>query len=234
MSSKLILYDIENKEDVCWSPNTFKPRAVMAYKRVAYETRWISYPDIDGQLREHGQESAETVICPVIKDGQVYIPDSLDIAKYLEQKVPTPSIFSGGIEAHERFDDYAKKELQRYILSWIIAQIPPILDDRGSEYFTRTRESKFGCPLPEVARGGDDEFLPRLRGGLTPVFHALRKSGAYIMGDQFSYADCIILSFCQWIKRSDLAKFKKFLALDADGLFQEWFERCQPYMQQMS
>lgn len=33
-----ILYDIDNLDHICWSPNTFKPRAVLAYKKLLYKT----------------------------------------------------------------------------------------------------------------------------------------------------------------------------------------------------
>lgn len=230
----MILYDLANKDDTCWSPNTFGPRPVLAYKKIAYETRWISYPDVEKELRGHGQESAETVTVPVLIDGGRYIHDSWEIAKYLEEKVPQPSIFANGIEAQEKFLGYVRTEVQKVVLCWIMHQIPPLLDVRGAEYFRRTREAKWGKSLEEVSSGGDDEYLPRLRGGATPIFHALRKSGAFIMGAEFSYADCAVLGTCQWLKQADPQKLKKFLALDTDGHFAQWYQRCGQYNQQMN
>lgn len=180
-------------------------------------------------MRSHGQEDAQTVTLPVLKDGERYVADSWAIAKYLEQKVPSPTIFPGGLEAHEKFQEYVLNNLHKPCLMWVLPQIPVILDDRGAEYFTRTREERFGKTLAEVSSGGDAEWLPQLRGNLTPVFHALRSSGAYILGKDFGYCDVLILSVCQWIRRADESKLQTLLSLDADGHFRQWFERCEPY-----
>lgn len=138
---------------------------------------------------------------PVLVDGQDYIVDSWEIAQYLEKKVPSPTIFPNGFDANEKFHEYYKAELQPVVLKWIIPFIPPMLDDRGAEYFIRTREQRFGCSLTEYSKGSDDsEHLPVLRGKMTPVFHALRASGSYIMGE-FGYADCLVLAVCQFVLR---------------------------------
>lgn len=194
----------------------------------------VSYPDIDSRFRNLGQETSDRVTLPVLKDLGRFIPDSWAIAKYLEESVPSPTIFPGGIAAHEKFQDYVRSDLQPNVLMWLLPQIPPILDERGAEYFRRTREKTFGCSLEEKSKGGDAEWLPILRRGMTPIFHALKGSGAYILGQEFGYADCYILSLCQWIERADVTKLDKFIKLDADGNLAEWYARCEPYTLQMN
>lgn len=169
------------------------------------------------------------MILPVLKDGDHYVPDSWDIAVYLEKKVPSPSIFPGGIAEHENFREYVKVELQVNVLKWLLPQVPAILDERGAEYFKRTREQKFGQTLEEVSKGGDEKFLPLLKDKMTRVFHALKDSEAYIFGKDFGYADCLILGLCHWINRVDSGKFLTFLELDDQGRFTAWHKRCEPY-----
>lgn len=231
-SSEFVLYDITSKDNVCWSPNTHRPRTVLAYKKIPYTTHWLSYPDIDKTLRQHGQEDATVVTLPVLRHGDTYIAESWEIAKYLEEKYPEPSVFAGGIEAQNKFREYVQDGLYTIVRNWILYQLPPILDDRGAEYFVRTREAKFGTTLQSLSKP-DDEILPAVRGSLTPVFHSLRQSGAYIMGADFSFADSIVLGVLQWIKRADSDKFTKVMALDADGHFAAWYKRCESLMTQM-
>jgi len=52
MSQTYVLYDIPGKEGKCWSPNTWKIRAALNYKKVDYKTEWIEFPDIAPKLKE--------------------------------------------------------------------------------------------------------------------------------------------------------------------------------------
>lgn len=166
-------------------------------------------------------------------DGNQYVPDSWEIAKHLEDQVPEPTIFPGGIGMHEAFQNYVMSELQPNVLFWILPQIPAILDTRGAEYFTRTREATFGCSLEEKSKGGDGKWLPILKKGIVPIYHALRESGAHICGKDFGYADVIIFSLCQWFKRADPTRLVKFFELDSDGQMESWYKRCQLYYPQL-
>lgn len=230
---EVVLFDIDCKKRVCWSPNTVKPRYVLAHKGVPYKTTWVSYPDIDQQLRTHGQDEAETVTCPVLKYGERYVPDSWAIAQFLEESHPTPTIFPAGLHVHEQFNTYVQENLKKNFLLYIIAQVPGILDARGAEYFARTRVEKFGRSLKSISAPGDAGFLPAIREGLVPIIHALRQSSAFIHGKEFGYGDVEILGLLQWVKEADEEKFRKIVGLDGDGTMMAWWERCMPYMKQL-
>lgn len=225
------LFDIDCKRRQCWSPNTAKPRYVLALKGIPYTTQWVSYPDIDGLLRHHGQEDAKTVTCPVLRYKETYIVDSFEIAKHLEKEVPHPTIFPGGIARHEEFKRSFERDVKANVFAYIVADIPAILDDRGSEYFIKTRESKMG-PLSKISEPGDAAFLPKIKSGMEGVYASLRKHD-YVHGNEFSYSDVEVLSILQWIKEADEDKYAKVMALDGEGLLSGWMGRCSEYGKQM-
>ena len=52
MSEEYILYDLPSKDGpACWSPNTWKTRAALNFKRVPYKTEWTTYPDLEPKLK---------------------------------------------------------------------------------------------------------------------------------------------------------------------------------------
>ncbi|EAU82646.1 hypothetical protein CC1G_07928 [Coprinopsis cinerea okayama7 len=86
------------------SPNTWKARFVLNYKRLPYKTEWVAYHDIASVYTKHGLSA----VCkrldgeefyyslPVIYDSTTgkAIADSLQIAKYLDEQYPdTPRVF---------------------------------------------------------------------------------------------------------------------------------------------
>lgn len=52
MSEELLLFDIPSKEGRAWSPNVWKVRAVLNYKKIPYRTEWIEFPDIEPKMKE--------------------------------------------------------------------------------------------------------------------------------------------------------------------------------------
>ena len=52
MSQEYVLFDLPGKDGRAWSPNTWKVRSVLNYKKVPYQTEWIEFPDIVPKLRD--------------------------------------------------------------------------------------------------------------------------------------------------------------------------------------
>jgi glutathione S-transferase len=238
---KYVLYDIDNVagqdgKPICWSPNTYKPRPVLAYKKLDYTTRWISYPDIKPELAQQGQQDASPPICPVLLDTSTatdgsegtWVPESFAIAEYLEQAHPEPTIFPGGKDVHKRLLDYISKEVMPHALKWMLDRVPEKLDTRGGQYFTETRCKRFNVQSLSDISKDRDAHLVRLRAGLTPLFHALRQSGKFLTGDAFGYADICLLGLCQWVATIVPQQLDMFLSIDDSGNFKAWRERCRP------
>ena len=52
MNEEFVLFDIPGKDGLAWSPNVWKVRAVLNYKKLPYKTEWIEFPDIEPKLKE--------------------------------------------------------------------------------------------------------------------------------------------------------------------------------------
>lgn len=48
---EIILYDLACIKDVCFSPSVWPIRQMLNYKRVAYKTVFLEFPDIEPTLK---------------------------------------------------------------------------------------------------------------------------------------------------------------------------------------
>ncbi|KAG8679884.1 hypothetical protein FRC08_016674 [Ceratobasidium sp. 394] len=212
----IIFFDIMAKAGP-WSPNTWKTRIALNYKRLPYRVEYVSYPDIESTFKKFGvpptSDKAPQYTLPMIADPSsdpnekpTYIADSFKIALYLEDKYPSPaypSLFPPGTHAfHSLFTEHFTSLIQPLAPTMLpLVGRHGFLDDRGEEYYRRTRQARFGKSLEQLAEDGVrawgnvrekwDEFGKRLD---------LNKSGPFVMGEQISYADLMLgAAFC-WIR----------------------------------
>lgn len=48
----IVLYDLACIKDVCFSPTVWRIRIMLNYKRIAYKTIFLEFPDIEPTLKE--------------------------------------------------------------------------------------------------------------------------------------------------------------------------------------
>ncbi len=179
-------------------------------------------------------------------DGQrTAMHDSLPIALFLERTYAGdahPRLFPRGDESYalamavQALVFAAQREAQ----TTIIPRIRHILDDRGAEYFVRTRTNDFGKPLAEVeptgaaAEAAWKKTAARLKdviralqpppapltAGSTPSESATR--GPFFMGHTPSYADVIVLAFLAWFERGHTEWFERMVQLGGGELGRMW------------
>ncbi|KAJ3552797.1 hypothetical protein NP233_g12789 [Leucocoprinus birnbaumii] len=183
----IIFYDIAAKENKgTWSPNTWKIRYVLNYKKLPYKTVYLEYPDIAPILSSLGiPPSGRTstgqgiYTCPSIIDDHLdfdstqnvqmspqptFVTDSYNIAEYLEATYPsTPRIFPSGSEALQKaFYDNVSALIgppwsKTHLSPLILPAIPQnILNPISAEHFIRTRTESFG-PLEELDKQAREE-----------------------------------------------------------------------------
>ncbi|VDC02154.1 unnamed protein product [Peniophora sp. CBMAI 1063] len=97
-ATKLILYDITSVlSDKAWSRNVWRVRYLLNIKGIQYQTRWLSHPEIEPELKRigasptsHWMLKAETYTLPVMYDAskKTVLSDSNTIAAYLEETFP--------------------------------------------------------------------------------------------------------------------------------------------------
>ncbi|KAG8843640.1 hypothetical protein FRB91_003224 [Serendipita sp. 411] len=167
---KIILYDIPSRlTPMAWSPNTWKARYVLNYKRLPYETVWVPYTEIASLWAELGLEPITdgsipfTTFLPVIsvppKDGKgprTAIAESFNIALYLDRAFPeTPRVIPPHTAAlHSAFIQALSTTFSAPLRPIMIPQVPFVLaDPLGAAYFTRMREKTFPAPVTSSAGG---------------------------------------------------------------------------------
>ncbi|KZO93185.1 hypothetical protein CALVIDRAFT_540176 [Calocera viscosa TUFC12733] len=210
----------------CWSPHCWKTRMALQYKGVRFRTVWVSYPDIKSVVG-HTQPGKDAPTLPVIQHGSTWVADSWQIVQYLEAHFPSPPLLLPSIQSTHFFMCYCDYVLNPAMWQWIVPRVPAFLDERGGEYFVRTREAMLGISLEEAGRG---QTIYSLRAPLAPVAKNLKEYGPYIAGKQISYMDIILLGMLQWIDRAEHAAVHTILGMhksDVGEPIREWYDRVK-------
>ncbi|KAG8683631.1 hypothetical protein FRC11_013273 [Ceratobasidium sp. 423] len=213
----IVFFDIASKVGP-WSPNTWKTRLALIYKRLPYRVEYVSYPDIEPTLKRLGvpptSDKAPQYTLPMIADpssdpggNPTYIADSFKIALYLDEKYPNPTyptLFPPGTRALQRI---FAGHVSTLIYPMAPTMLPLVgrsgfLDDRGEEYYRRTRQARYGKSLDQLAEEGLQTWGQVQEswdafGRLISVDEGPKKASPFIMGSQISYADLLLVAvFC--------------------------------------
>ncbi|THH21272.1 hypothetical protein EW146_g252 [Bondarzewia mesenterica] len=190
----IILYDIPGtaSKDKDWSPNVWKTRFVLNYKKLPHRTSWIEYPDIAALCAELNVPSSA-----IRRDGSPYytvpfiydpltcthVSDSLPIAQYLERTYPdSPRLFPDGMHAALRaFEDMWHDRVLQHLF--------PLMTNLND--------------LAPVEK--HPELWDRVRTGLGRVDAYMNANGEdptkFWLGDRVSYADVTMAGWLVWVKR---------------------------------
>jgi glutathione S-transferase len=212
-----ILYSLCGREaNRPFSPHCWKVSMALSHKGLDFIEKPVPFSEIP--KLENG--FSKTV--PILRDGNLLIRDSFDIAVYLEDTYPDlPTLFGGeGGKALARFVEGFSQMLVHPLLAKIaLKDIHDMLDEPDQAYFRQSRETLFGRTLEDVVAGRDD-VLVTLRAQLEPMRHML-KFQPYLGGQTPLFADYILFGALQW------ARITTGLDLmPADHAVAQWFERC--------
>jgi glutathione S-transferase len=189
----IVLYDLAGADpDVRFSPYCWRTRFALAHKGLPVETVPWRFTDRDA-IAFSGQAKV-----PVIRDEGTVVSDSWSIAEYLEDQVPTPTLFGGATgRAHALFlNAWADAVLVGEIARFIVGDLLDIIDPKDRDYFRSSREARFGERL-EATQEGREDRLPAFRALLLPVRLALRRQ-QWLGGAAPSYADHIVAGTFMW------------------------------------
>jgi glutathione S-transferase len=118
---------------------------------------------------------------PVLRDGDLVIPDSSVIGLYLERRFPEPALYPSGAEALAEalwIEEYVDSGLQQHVLHGLLAE-------RALARLAMNREPD----LALIERSLTQEIPPRL------AYLEERLAGRrYFAGDAFSIADIAVVS----------------------------------------
>jgi len=178
-----------------FSPFCWRIRMALAHKRLAAETIPWCFTEKDA-IAPHKSEKV-----PVLLDGEDAIVDSWTIANYLEDRYPDrPSLFGGasGRAMARMINWWGDIAVVGGVFPLIVADIPPHLKQVDAAYFRKTRETRFGKSLEEVAAGRDNA-VEGFRRALDPMRLTL-KTQSFLGGDTPNYADYIVFGPFQWAR----------------------------------
>ncbi|OHV76288.1 glutathione S-transferase family protein [Rhizobium sp. LCM 4573] len=212
-----ILYTLCGRDESRpFSPHCWKVVLALAHKGLEF----IEKPTPFTEIPKLEDGFSKTV--PILRDGNLLIRDSFDIALYLEDTYPDrPTLFGGeGGKALSRFvERFSQTIIHPAIVNIAVADIHDMLDDDDRAYFRKTREAALGRTLEEI-RSGREASIAAFAPKLDPVRQTLRYQG-FLGGDGPLFADYILFGALQWMR---ITTGGEILA-ESDPVGQ-WFERC--------
>ncbi|KAL8856101.1 MAG: hypothetical protein Q9178_007296 [Gyalolechia marmorata] len=245
MSSETItLYDIPSKPpNKSWSPNSWKVRLILNYKKIPYTTHWLEYPDIAPHHTALGippNQPSETSLVPTPytlptiriptsllthsnesgkddKDKDRYIMDSTLIATELEKMYPDPPLYLNS-EEQQRIQQIWGSIL-KVIGPTLLPKVVRILNERSVPYFVETREKAFGAKLQVLEK---EEVQEKAWREVRPLIRELGevvggKGGPFVRGEEVSYGDFVVVAGMRFLERCGEGALGRFLEGEEEG-----------------
>lgn len=210
------LYTLIGRDaDRHFSPHVWKVEMALAHKGLQWQRigkNFTEIPTIEGGAG----------IVPVLRDGDVLIPDSFAIAEYLDKTYPsdTPLLGDARGAAHARFiERWSQMTIHPFVARWGVVDIHEMLNDENKAFFRNSREARFGTTL-ETFVGDRQEHLAPFLAQLQPL-RATLDGQDYLGGSTPSFADYIVFGAFQWLRI-----ISGTAMLPADDLVTQWLERC--------
>lgn len=212
-----ILYTLRGQDESRpFSPHSWKVLMALAHKGLDVIERPTPFTAIPAL------ESGFSKTVPILRDGEVLVADSFDIALYLEETYPDrPSLFGGeGGKALSRFvERFSQSTIHPAVTAIAVSDIHDMLEDEDQRYFRRTREAFLGRTLEEMRTGREAAiaaFAPRLE----PLRQMLTYQ-PFLGGAAPLFADYVLFGALQWLRITTGAD-----VFNSDDPVSDWFERC--------
>ena len=229
-----------------------KVRVALNYQGVPYTQSYISYPDIRpileslghaSQKPDHSDQTLPAIYHPEslqdkVPGGQVMI-ESMDIAFHLDELHPEHPLFPATPSStREKTVELVQHVATLYqktfgagrAMKIAIPKVPTYLDDRGAEYFLRTRTASHPqkkSPLEWPSKDPEEDWSAYEK-TLGPIAELLARdaSGPFFMGETFSFADAIAVAHMIWFERGDEAYLKRISRVHG-GVFGKLYDRVK-------
>ena len=175
-----------------FSTNVERVALALAHKGLEVESVVISYEDRSPVVEVSGQE-----LVPVLVDGDVVVPDSVRILRYLEGKWPDPPLFPR---------DAARRAELDVFLDWF-NEVWKVAPNAIEEELERS----------DPDRRRVEEMSGRMRASLD-LFDSMLEGRDHLFGDDFSAADCAAFPFLKYGRLRDPADDELFHRILEDQL----------------
>ncbi|KAJ2912614.1 hypothetical protein MD484_g7806, partial [Candolleomyces efflorescens] len=151
----ITLFDIPSTVGT-WSPNVWRTRYTLDYKKIPYKVEWVEYPDLPTTLSSHGigpggrkPDGSSYYSVPSILDiddatGETKkaLSDSIEIAKYLDEAYPdTPKVLPQDTTDLEGVVAFAGGFIMTWLPAFMIIcrAMLPKLHPTSREFFRKVR-----------------------------------------------------------------------------------------------
>lgn len=229
---------------------SMKIRIALNYQAVPYAQSYISYPDIRpileslghaSQKADHSDQTLPAIYHPEslrdkVPGGKVMI-ESMDIAHHLDGLHPGRSLFpSTPTSSKEQTIELVHKVAGVYqktfgpgkAMKIAIPKVPGYLDERGADYFLRTRTASHPqkkSPVDWPSKDPEEDWKA-YEASLEPIADLLARdsSGPFFLGETFSFADAIAVAHMVWFQRGDEAYLTRIGEMHG-GVLGKLFER---------
>ncbi|PPR01734.1 hypothetical protein CVT26_013181 [Gymnopilus dilepis] len=215
----IILYDIPSPlPEKAWSPNVWKIRYCLNYRKIPYHTEWVEYPDIMPLSERLGvkptrknRDGSDCYTLPAIHDTSTgtSLSESLLIAEYLDKAYPdTPRILPyDTIALQAAFAETWNNERRKFA-GFSIPPTLEMLNSASKAFYRRAREMDFGMTMEELVP--QDEDIVRRWVETKEVFGKFDEwyakmdgpdgKARFLMGDVLSFGDLVVAASLKWLK----------------------------------
>jgi len=248
MSNVITFYDIPSqKPGQAWSPNTWRTRYSLNFKRLPYKTVWVEYPDIEALAKKIGAPATGTrpdgsplYTVPIIHDPSTNaaVADSVLIAEYLDKTYPdTPRVMPlGTTPLQHAFINVFQPTATTALLLFAMPATHRILTSGSEGYFRFHREKAFGKTMETLTPTGParDVEWAKAKAGLSVMdgwLQAGKDEGPYFTGKTPSFADFVVGARLMWIRQifgEDSPEWTDMKTWN-DGRWAAYAEGLKPY-----
>ncbi|KAG6358620.1 hypothetical protein INS49_012138 [Diaporthe citri] len=235
---EIVLYDLANIKNVCFSPAVWRIRLLLNYKQVPYKTIFLEFPDIEPTLKGlsglvPGEAAKGLYTVPAIHHVPTdkHIMDSAPISRFLEATYPDPPVPLES-ELGREIEARARAVIGPIMSKSVMPREIRILAPRAAEYFRRTREANLvGRQLEDLLDpASEDQAWAEADGPMDAVGKLIRTNaadGPFVLGARPSYTDFFIAGALQSARTVDEGVFGRLVKYPG---YSDVYSACLPYM----
>ena len=174
-----------------------------------------------GFSEKYKLEFSNQELVPVIKDDDMIISDSWDIAVYMEKSYDSSSSLFGttGDFSQVKFiSSWVDSQLHPLIARCVVRDILDVISPSEHEYFRKSREKRFGKRLEDVVADRENTRTI-LKQTLYPIRKAL-EIAPFLGGENPNFSDYAIFGAFMWAKVTS-----SFQLLESSDPIYNWRER---------
>ena len=174
-----------------------------------------------GFSQKYKLEFSSQELLPVIKDDDMIISDSWDIAVYLEKSYESPtSLFgtSNDFNQVKFISSWVDSQLHPLIARCVVRDILNVISPSEHEYFRTSREKRFRKSLEEVVADRENTRTT-LKQALYPTRKVL-EIAPFLGGDNPNFSDYAIFGAFMWARVTS-----SFQLLELSDPIYNWRER---------